>query len=144
MLGAYQETIELNPISKPLWTPIFSFWAVGKSIPMYIKKYISLNAISSRPRRSSQNTIVCSKKTQKKHLNNIISSTFKATLLNRWIFRWVELQWKGSSPAACTAALYSHKGWTNKKRLPKTLKCSKSKMWRPRKLKLHQPDYLIR
>ena len=30
-----------------------------------------------------------------------------------------------------------------KKRPPETLKCSKSKTWRPRKLKLHRPVYLI-
>ena len=35
-------------------------------------------------------------------------------------------------------------GEEQKMRPPETLNCSESKMWRPRKLKLHQPVNLIR
>ena len=36
------------------------------------------------------------------------------------------------------------KGLKKVMRLPETLKCYKSQMWRPSRLRLHQPGYLIR
>ena len=43
-----------------------------------------------------------------------------------------------------SAHITDYKGWAKKTRTAKTLKCSKSKIWIPRKLKLHQPVHLIR
>ena len=52
--------------------------------------------------------------------------------------------WIISSFSLFTNLIFVCKRWAKKTWPPETLKCYKSKMWRPRELKLHQSVYLIR